>query len=422
MNMKRFSAALALLALVLMLVQAHVPLATEVAVGPSWPEFHGPGRLNVSPEKGLVKKWPQGGPPLVWEYSQCGQGYSGVAIADGLIYSAGDFGDAEMVFALSLDGKLVWKSPNGEAWSGASPGSRATPTYDHGMLYHMNAHGNLAAYESRSGKPVWAVDLKSRFDAAHGIWGFAENVIVDGDKVLCMPGGTKGRVVALDKHTGSTLWANTQIADTAAYCSPIIVNYGGARQLISMTQKSVVGVEVETGRLLWSAPFVPRSPQNALTPVFHDGYVFVACGHSSGGTVLKIDLKSRSASTVWYRKDLDNCHGGAILVDGKLYGCGCRQGGKSFYCVDFLTGETRKLDKTLGKVGITCAEEMLYCLNHQGMMSLVAITPDGFEIVSQFDLGKRPANSYLAHPVICGGRLYLRCDQRLWAYDIRAKS
>jgi outer membrane protein assembly factor BamB len=166
---------------------------------------------------------------------------------------------------------------------------------------------------------------------------------------------------------------------------------------------------------------VPRSPQNALTPVFHDGYVFVACGHSSGGTVMKIDPDTKSATPVWYREDLDNCHGGAVLVDGKLFGCGCRQGGKNFYCVDFLTGATIKLDRTLGKVGITVADGMIYALNHQGTMSLLAITPGGFEIASQFELQHKPANSYLAHPVVCSGRLYLRCGQELFVYDIRAQ-
>ena len=166
---------------------------------------------------------------------------------------------------------------------------------------------------------------------------------------------------------------------------------------------------------------MPRSPQNALTPVFHDGYVFVACGHSSGGSLFKIDLASRGATLVWHRKDLDNCHGGAVLVEGNLYGCGCRQGGKSFYCVDFLSGATHQLDKTLGKVGITCAEGMLYCLNHRGRMFLLAMKPEGFEIVSQFDLDKKPDNSYLAHPVVCGGRLYLRCADDLYAYDISRK-
>jgi len=344
-----------------------------------------------------------------------------VSIAEGMIFTAGDFDDTEMLITLDMQGRLLWKSPNGAAWRGSSPGSRTTPTYSDGWLYHMNPNGRLAAYEARSGKECWAVDLKQRFDAQFGVWGLSENVVVEGDKVLCMPGGPKGRVVALDKRTGKTVWANTEIEDYAAYCSPVVVTHGGVRQLLTMTQKSAVGVEVETGKLLWTFPFVPRSPQNALTPVYRDGHVFIACGHSSGGTVFKIAPDSRSAAQVWFRRDLDNCHGGAVLMGDKLFGCGCRSGGRNFYCIDFLTGRTIQLDKTLGKVGISCAEGMLYCLNHQGMMSLVDVTPEGFKVVSQFDLGKRPANTYLAHPVICGGRLYLRCDQNLFAYDIRAK-
>jgi outer membrane protein assembly factor BamB len=395
--------------------------AEEQETSPSWPDFHGPGRTNVSPETGLLKQWPEGGPPLIWKYTDCGDGYSGVSIADGMLFTAGDFDDREMILALDLDGNLLWKTSNGQAWTRASPGSRTTPTYDSGMLYQMNPHGRLVALDARTGRTVWVVDLKAKFDARYGIWALSENVVVDGDRVLCMPGGPQGRVVALDKRTGETLWVNTETEDTAAYCSPLIVTHRGVRQLITLTQKSVLGVDVATGKLIWSAPFVPRSPQNALTPVFHDGHVFVACGHSSGGTVLKIDPDARSASPVWYREDLDNCHGGALLIDGKLYGCGCRMGGKNFYCVDFMTGETIKLDRSLGKVGITAAEGMIYALNHQGTVSLLAVTPDGFQIVSQFQLQRKPANFYLAHPVVCGGRLYLRGGSELYVYDIRQR-
>jgi outer membrane protein assembly factor BamB len=284
----------------------------------------------------------------------------------------------------------------------------------------MNPSGRLAAFDALSGREIWAVDLKSRFDARYGIWALAEHVIVDENRVLCMPGGPKGRVVALDKRTGKTLWANTEIEHSAAYCSGIVVNHEGVRQLITMTQRSVVGVNVANGALVWSAPFVPRSPQNSLTPVFRDGYVFVACGHSSGGTVMKIDSTSRTASRIWYRKDLDDCHSGALLVDGRLYGTACRQGGAHFYCVDFFTGDTIKLDKTLGKVGITYADGMIYAMNHRGTMFLMAITPDGFDVVSRFELKRKPPNSYLAHPVVCGGRMYLRSDQDLYVYDVSA--
>ena len=396
-------------------------LPAAEAAAPGWPEFHGPGRTNISPDTGLLKQWPEGGPPLVWKFSDCGNGYSGVSIADGMIFTAGDFGNQETLLALDMDGKLLWKAPNGEAWTGASPGSRTTPTYSEGALYQMNPQGRLAAFEAKTGKPIWAVDLKAEFDSKFGVWGLAENVIVDGNKVLCMPGGPKGRIVALDKRTGKTLWANTEIQDTAAYCSPLIVTYRGVRQLITMMQKSVAGVEVETGRLVWQAPFVPKSPQNALTPVFHDGQVFVACGHWSGGTVLKIDPEAKTAAPVWFRKELDNCHGGAMLIDGRLYGSACRLGGKNFYCVDFLTGQPIKTDATLGKVGITLADGMMYCLNHRGTVSLLALGPEGFGIVSQFELKRKPDNYYLAHPVVCGGRLYLRGGPDLYAYDVRAK-
>ena len=185
------------------------------------------------------------------------------------------------------------------------------------------------------------MDLKAKFDAEYGVWALAENVIVEGDKVLCMPGGPKRRVVALDKRSGKTLWTNTQIEHAAAYCSPVVVSYGGARQLIRSRRSRwwawTLRPASSCGR-----PLCPKSPQNALTPVFHDGYVFVACGHSTGGTVLKIDMQSHTARPVWYREDLDNCHGGAILFNGNLYGCGCRLGGKELLLRRLPHGRNQK--------------------------------------------------------------------------------
>ncbi len=338
-----------------------------------------------------------------------------------MIFTAGDFDETEYVLALDMNGRPLWKTANGKGWLRSSPGSRTTPTYNDGKLYQMTPNGRLACFDARSGKTLWAVELVERFGGQKGVWGYAENVIVDGDNVLCMPGGPKGRVVALDKQTGKTVWTNTEIKHVAAYCSPRIVTHDGVRQLLTLTQKSLVAVDIASGKLVWSTPFVPTSPQNALTPVYRDGHVFVACGHSTGGELFKIDMKNRSAKSVWYRRDLDNCHGGAQLIGESLFGCGCRQGGKQFYCVDFLTGKTKKLDKTLGKVGISCADGMLYCINHRGMMYLLAVTPEAFEIVSQFDLGRKPSNSYLAHPVICGGRMYLRCNEDLFVYDVRGE-
>jgi outer membrane protein assembly factor BamB len=400
----------------------HGPACGAGETEPSWPAFHGADRLNMSQETGLLKEWPEGGPKLLWTYDNCGRGYSGVSIACGMIFTAGDFAREERLIGLDMDGKLRWEVPNGEPWKRPCPGSRATPTFDDGKLYQMGPHGRLASFDAKTGKEIWSVDLVEKFDAKWGIWSLAENVIVDGDKLLCMPGGPGGRIVALDKNTGETVWTNNDIAESAAYCSPVIVTHEGVRQMLTMTQRSVLGIEVESGKMAWSAPFIPRSPQNALTPLYHDGHVFVACGHSSGGSLMKIDQDAKTAETVWHREDLDNCHSGTLYIDGKLFGSACRQGGRHFYCVDYLTGKTLKLDKSLGKVGMTAADGMIYTLGHHGTVSLIEVTDDGFEVASQFDLPKKPSNYYLAHPVICGGRLYLRGGEKLWVYDVRKSS
>jgi outer membrane protein assembly factor BamB len=401
-----------------------VPLsAAETGSDAWWPEFHGPRRDNISPEKGLLKKWPEEGPELIWKYPECGGGYSMVSVADGMIFTAGDFGDREMLIALNMDGKLLWTSPNGASWNGPHPGSRTTPTYHRGLLYHMNPTGRLAAYRAPSGKQIWSVDLQSEFGARYGTWAMAENVVVEGDLLLCVPGGSKALVAALNKHTGETVWVNTELKEVAAYCSPVLVTYQGVRQMITLTQKSVVGVDVHTGKLLWSYPHLTRHDQNVTSPVFSDGYVFVTSGHFSGGRLLEINPNLHDATEVWYRKSFDNCHGGVILVDGCLYGSGCRKGGKDFFCVDFLTGKERQVDRTLNdKLSLACADGMLYGLSYKGKMWLMAITPGGFSVVSQFDVPRKSKDLYLSQPVICGGRLYLRHDRNLYAYDIRAES
>lgn len=396
-------------------------VAASPGSAPSWPEFHGPKRDNISPETGLLNRWPEGGPKLIWEYDGCGIGYSGVSVADGRIYCAGDFGREAHVFALDLDGKLLWKSPNGRAWTGPEPGSRTTPTYRDGLVYLMTPLGRLAAYRADDGREVWAVDLKERFDAQYGIWAMSENLVVDGDLVLCLPGGKKALAAALDRKTGETVWATPGIADRAAYGSPLVTEYRGVRMMITMTEEGVVGVDVKDGKLLWTHPFRrPNVSQNANTPVFRDGYFFVACGHFTGGSLLRINDDLRSVTEVWHMRDFDNCHGGLILLGERLYGCGCRLGGKGFYCVDFLSGRTLAADKTLGKVALSYADGMLYALNHEGPFYLLEVKPDGFDVVSRFRLPKKGRGPCISHPVICGGRLYVRYDAYLYCYDIRA--
>jgi outer membrane protein assembly factor BamB len=395
--------------------------ADEPAGQPWWPHFHGPQRDNISRETGLLKKWPENGPTLLWKFPDCGEGFSGVSIAAGKVFTAGDFDDVEKVIALDMDGRLLWQSPNGESWTGPYPGSRTTPAYSHGMLYQMNPKGRLAAYRADSGKELWGVDLVKQFGARYGTWSMTENVAVEGDLLFCVPGGSKALVVALDKNTGRTVWTNSAMDETAAYCSPILVTHQGVRQLITLTQKSIIAVDVRTGRLLWSHPHVTRHDQNVNAPVFHHGYVFVASGHSGGGRVVKIDADNRSVKQLWWDKALDNCHGSVTLLDGCLYGSSCRSGGKGFFCADLLTGKVRYRERKMTKLSLTFAEGMIYGLTQAGEMLLIRPRPDRFDVASRFETPSDSKALSWAHPVVCGRRLYLRRGEYLYAYDIRAK-
>ncbi len=393
-------------------------VAGEAAAG-DWPQLHGPNRDNISSDTGLLKQWPADGPPLLWKSGQCGNGYAGPAIAGGRIFLSGDFAEQEAVIALDGGGKLLWKAANGKGWKGPYPGARTTPTYDNGVLYHMNPHGRVAAFTAADGKEIWAVELGQRFGAKPGTWALAENVIVDGKAVLCAPGGPKGRVVALDKATGETLWANTEIDQRAAYCSAIVANHNGVRQFITIMQTSIVSVDVRTGKLLWSHTHETQHGQNVTMPIYVDGKVYASSGHGTGGRLLEIAPDSRSVKQLWVDKDQDNCHGGVILRDGYLFGHGCRLYGKGFVCVELATGKTAWNEKKLGKVSLTWADGLLYCINDKAKVSLVKADGAGCSVVSEFKL-PRGKTLTLSHPVVCGRRLYYRHWNDLYAYDISA--
>lgn len=388
-----------------------------------WPNFHGPNRDNLSRETGLLRQWPKDGPPLIWKAAGCGKGYSAVAVADDLIFLTGDFGNQQYVIALGMDGRLRWKTPHGKAWKGPQPGARTTPAYDRGRVYHLGPHGSVSAFEAGTGRTVWTVDVCERFESAARTWGYTENLLIDGDRLILMPGGAKGRVVALDKNTGGTLWANTEITDLAAYSSPIVAEHGGVRQFIALARSTVVGVDVQTGKLLWSHEHESTCDQNVTSPIYHDGCVFVTSGHRAGARVVRLNAQSRRAEPVWFGTRLDNCHGGVVLLDGRLYGSGCRLYNKGLLCVEFATGKVLYQAKEIGKVSVTHAEGLLYCYDNDGEMLLVNATPQAATILSRFKVPRSETKeNTLAHPVVCGGRLYLRHLDELFAYDIRAKA
>lgn len=386
-----------------------------------WPTFHGPKRDNIVHETGLQKSWPTDGPRLLWQFKDCGKGYACVSIAKNTLFTSGDFGDEEMVLALDLDGHLKWKTPHGKAWKGAQPGSRTTPTYSDGAVYHLGPHGNLSAFDAATGKPIWTLDVREKFDAPFRTWGYTENLLVDGDKLFCMPGGTKGRIVAFDKKSGNVLWANTQFEDRAAYSSPILATHNGTQQLICLARSTVVGLDAESGKLLWTHEHESTCDQNVTSPIYDQGRVFVTSGHRAGARVFQLPAGKGPCKELWYTNQFDNCHGGVVLLDGYLYGSGCRMYNKGLLCVEFATGKVMYRAEEIGKVSVTYADGLLYCYDNDGAMLLVKPTPQAATILSRFAIPKKDTEHTLTHPVVCHGRLYLRHLNDLFAYDIQTK-
>ncbi len=390
-----------------------------------WPSFHGPDRTNKSAETGLMKEWPSEGPELNWSVSGLGEGYSSVSIGDGLIFTAGSEGGQTHVFCYDLSGNLQWKKTNGKAWSTnmsharSYTGSRSTPTYDTGILYHLGETGRLAAFNSKTGEEIWYRDLPSEFDATPTEYGYSESVLIDGEHLYVSPYGKKGFKVCLDKKTGKLIWTNSELSGIEGYSSPVIMEFGGFRQIIGSSGNSYYGVDAETGKLLWKFEFVNQRELNNTDAIVYKDYVFVSSGYGKGSMLVKLRKNESEIipETIWETNLMDNHHGGVILDNGLLYGAGSNARG--WFCLDFMTG--KQMWKTEGKGSITYAEGMLYLLDERGTMRLARATPDKFEQTGEFKVPKGGEGMYWAHPVVCNGTLYVRHADVLYAYDIKDK-
>ena len=389
---------------------------------PQWPQFNGPKRDNKSTETGLLKRWPDGGPKLLWTTRGIGEGYSAVAVAGGLVYTTGNVGRDTVITALGLDGKVTWRVKNGPAYSREKPGTRSTPTIDAGRLYHMNSDGDLVCLDATSGKAIWSVNILTKFDGRNIRWGLAESLLIDGRNVICTPGGKEISLAALDKRTGQTVWVCKGAGDKPGYCSPIAFTHKGLRQIVTLMSGSVVGVHAQTGKLLWQVRQVTPFDENIASPIFHDGHVF-ASTRSTGSKLLKVIVEGPKASVkqVWHTRAMDNQHGGVLLLGGHLYGSCLTSRSGPWACLEFKTGKQTHRSDALGRASSTYADGMLYLLNHRRTVALVSPSPRASEIVSRFTIPKGGRGPTWAHPVVCGGRLYIRHGDYLYAYDIRAK-
>jgi len=408
-----------------------LPAAEDNA--PCWPRFHGPKGDNHSTETGLLKKWPPDGPKLLWTVEKLGFGYSSVTIAHDTIYTAGNVAaegstdeDPDMrteITAMDFDGKRRWTFNDYPAFVGHMLGTRATPTIDGDLLYHKTPVGDVFCLNAKTGKKVWGLNILEKFGAENIKWALSESLLVDGDRVICCPCGPETAMVALDKMTGKTVWKSASAdGDLASYSSPLLVEYGGLRIILTMTGKALIGVNADGGKLLFRFPHETTFDAAVANPIFHDGQVFISTGYRGGSAAVKltVDGENVTAEKVWGSEELDNHHGGVILVDGYLYGAAHNFNKAKWICLDWKTGEMKYAEEGVGKGSATYAEGMLYTLSSRHIMGLVKATPDAHELSGKFEIPDLGKSTSRGHPVVCGGRLYIRHNDYLYAYDVKA--
>jgi outer membrane protein assembly factor BamB len=323
------------------------------------------------------------------------------------------------LFAIDSQGKVKYKVNYGPEWTkaGNSPGTRTTPTIDGERLYVMSGQGRVACYNAADGKRIWYVDTLEKFGGQNIRWGIAESVLIDGEKAICTPGGKDATMVALNKMTGETIWTSKGLSQLSAYCSPMLAEQGGKRLVLTLVEKAFTGIDANTGQVYWTIPHQVSYDIQAVSPLHKDGMVFVSNGYRHGSVGFGLSADGTSAEQKWVEKSLDIHHGGAVLVDGEIHGSSTKG---QWICLDLATGKVAFSDKLVGKGSVIYVNGMLYGYGENGKVGLIKIKPDGYELVSSFQV-KKGGGEHWAHPAISDGRLYVRHGDVLMCYDIKAR-
>jgi outer membrane protein assembly factor BamB len=413
----------ALAASAVALARAPTPFKTPSRGSDGWPGWRGPQRSGISRETGLLAKWPREGPRLIWRTSGIGTGFSTPAIVKGRIYLLGMRGGKEHVLALDAahNGKELWSAelgPSAKDGPPSYPGPRSTATVDGERIYALGSSGELLCL-GLDGKEIWRKHLVRDLNGVLPRWGYAESPLIDRDLLVCTPGGT-ATLAALNTKTGAVVW-KTSVArgNGAAYASPIVAEVGRVRHYVQFLGGCLVGVAAADGKLLWSYDGVVGSA-NCTTPIFHDGHIFVSTlGRvgKAGGALLELTAKGPgvTAREVYQTRDLGNHYGGVVCLGGCLYGTNA----SALVCLDFKSGQTKWQNPAVGKGSIAAADGHLYLRGDRGSIALVAASPAGYQEKSRFDPPNPGRVMPRPHPVIAGGRLYLRDQDVLLCFDLK---
>ncbi|KAA6309609.1 hypothetical protein EZS27_038931, partial [termite gut metagenome] len=263
---------------------------------------------------------------------------------------------------------------------------------------------------------IWKKNALTEFNAENITWGICESPLIVGEKLIVTPGGKESNIVALNKNTGEVIWSSPGEGDLSAYCSPLYVSDQQVPQVVTMTAKHIVGIDIATGKKLWSYEQINRTNVHPNIPVYGgDNMLLCTSGYGKGSVMLRLIDGGRNVEKVWDSSELDSRIGAMVKIGDYAYGSG--DANRFWFCVDWKTGEKKYKENTLPIGNVIAADGMLYCYSDRGDMALVKATPEKFDIISKFPI-TLGTDQHWAHPVIYKGTLYVRHGNSLMAYKI----
>jgi outer membrane protein assembly factor BamB len=390
-------------------------------------EWRGEGRTGVYNETSLMKKWPAGGPSLLWESTESGTGFSSVTVTENAVYITGRKGNHDYLTAYTHDGKVKWSTRYGNSSESNYPDSRSTATFSGNKLYVVSGEGDMVCIDT-NGKILWSVNYFRKFNASAPRFGISESPVVAHGKVIGTPGGEVAAAVAFDAATGDIVWTTPPVNEGTQYVNPLVIESGGKKILVTVTTGHILGINLADGKLIWKVNYEalnsnPGGRRNHInTPIYRDGYLLVANGYSQVAVKLKINPYGSTPAIVWKNTDLTPHLGGAVLLGDLIFSSTHDNNSMGrWICVDWNTGRTLWINDWNNKGSVISADGMLYIFEERrGNVGLVKPSGEKLDVVSEFNISKG-TGPYWAHPVINRGKLYLRHGEYLAVYSLRSK-
>ena len=410
------------------IVSAMLLIISTYSFAQDWPQWRGVQRDGIVKKADINLDWSMKKPPLAWSFKQAGMGYSSPAIVGTTLYCQGALNNKGFAFALDAQtGALKWKQELGdEIVEDRENAPRGTITVDGDKLYMIRGIGQIHCLSATDGKTIWAKDFKKDFNGVMmSRWGYSESPLIDGNLVICSPGGDDGAIIALDINTGAVVWRVSELKDKASHSSPIVAVVDGVRQYIQTTSKSVVGISKD-GKLLWKVDVPAFRTAVIPTPIYKDNMVYVTSGYNAGCVGIKLTRSGDafSADTLYSNRNMVNHHGGVVLVDGNIYGYSDPSG---WVCQNFKTGETvwKERNSEVAKGAVLAINDRLILLNERnGLLTLIAASPDGWKEFGRIDFPERTQisttdNAVWPHPVFANDKLYVRDHDLMFCFDLK---